>query len=533
MRGQAHHRSAVFIFALTALIALGTAPVAGTAPQPVIPTGEAPQGSSDGSDTQESSCPGGSSAVAASGVLLASSSIGSGQRTTYPGPVIPVGPVSPSGEATPASTDCIAELSLSLVVKSPNERKPEGADASLDELAVPRAALESGFNVSLPARSRTISLSKPGQDWELVGTSCSCAGSGVAGAVGVQLASSGIGRGRFATYPSPVIPVGPAGGGCSGPSGPAPAMAAPTIATSATAGMAPIGGGIGQTPRTTYPGPVLPVDPGAPQGPPARSPAQVSWGSDGTVSINDPDGTGGSFSCIWTVELVNGRFTVKTITKPSGAESRFKYRVTPTGLNALKASPTTMSGASDEESLRSGPWSVELIDFDDAWKVKRSSCTESDGTTPSVAAGSSASIGVDVDDRVVCTFELELLTPREGRWRSRNGAGRVVCDGLTIGMEPVTDVGSIKHRRGGDRLVARGLSSGSSGSVTLDRDQNDPRRYTGSKTFTMQGVTARFKVTLDVITEERATGMVTAKARVQGKQCKIRRPFEITFLGGG
>ena len=512
MRGQAHHRSAVFIFALTALIALGTAPVVGTAPQPVIPTGEAPQGGSDESASPESPCPGGSSGAVASGVLLASSGIGLGQRTTYPGPVIPVGP---GGEATPANTDCIAELSLSLIVKSPNERKPDGADASLDELSVPRTALESGFDVSLPARSRTISLSDPGKDWELVGTSCSCAGSsGVAGVVGVQLASSGIGRGQLATYPGPVLPVGPSGGGCSGPSGSAPAMAAPTIATSVTAGMAPMGGGIGQTPRATYPGPVIPVKPGAPQGPPARSPAQVSWGSNGTVSINDPDGTGGSFSCIWTVELVNGRFTVKTVTKPSGAEGRFKYRGTPTGLNALKASPTTMGGASDEESLRNGPWSVELTDFDDAWKVKRSSCSESDGTTPSVAAGSTASIGVDLDDKVVCTFELELLTPREGRWRSRNGAGKVVCDGLTIGMEPVTDVGSIKHRRGGDRLVARGLSSGSNGTLTLDRDQNDLRRYVGTKTMTMSGVRAKFTATLDVITEERATGMLTAEAKV-------------------
>ncbi|MEA2025261.1 MAG: hypothetical protein U9O18_01085, partial [Chloroflexota bacterium] len=43
MRGQAHRRSTVFFSVLAALFVLGVAPVIGTAPQPVIPAGEAPR----------------------------------------------------------------------------------------------------------------------------------------------------------------------------------------------------------------------------------------------------------------------------------------------------------------------------------------------------------------------------------------------------------------------------------------------------------------------------------------------------------
>jgi len=494
MRGQAHHRSTVFILALAALFVLGVAPVIGTAPQPVIPTGEPPQRSDDGSATPESPCPGGSSAAVATAVHFASSGIGSGQRATYPGPVIPIGP---GGDSAPVSTDCMAELSLSLIVKSPNERKPDGADASLDELAVPRSALESGFAVSLPAQSRTISLSDPGTDWELVGTSCTCAGSGVAGGAGALFASSGIGRSRLATYPSPVIPVGPAGGGCSGPSG-----SAQTMAT----GMVLPGGSIGRSPRATYPGPVIPVKPGAPQGPPPRKPAQVSWGSNGTVTISDPEGTGGNFNCVWTVELVNGRFTVKTITKPPGAESRFKYRVTPTGLNALKASPTTMRGASDEESLRSGPWSVELTDLREGWEVKSSDCSESDETTQSVASMGGASIGVDPGDEVNCTFRLELLTPKAGRWKAVNKKGTVTCrpkgskGSFTISIDKQTGTGRIAVKNGGDRLRTTGNSTNGI-PITLDRNKDDPLRYVGTKKMTFAGFTTKFKFTYDVLSE--------------------------------
>ena len=527
MRGQAHHRSAVFTLVLTALMALGAAPAIGTAPQPVIPTGEAPQQGGDGSAAQESPCPGGSS-VAVAGAQLVSSSVGSGHLATYPGPVLPV---DPGDDSAPASTDCIAELSLSLIVKSPNERKPEGADASLDELAVPRAALESGFAVSLPAQSRTISLSEPGKDWELVGTSCSCAGSGVAGSTGVLLASSGIGSGQLATYPGPVLPVGPGGGGCSGPGGSASAMATPTV----TASMVPTEGSLGHPPRTTYPGPVLPVGPGAPEGPAPRNPAQLSWGSDGAVTISDPDRAGGSFDCTWTVELVNGRFTVKTITKPPGAEGRFKYRVTPTGLNALKASPTTMRGASDEESLRSGPWSVELHDFDDAWKVKKSSCSESDGTTPSVAAGSTASIGVDLDDNVQCTFELELLTPKAGPWHAVNKRGATTCRAkgrrsFTFPIKRETGTGRIAVKSGGDRLVAT-TDSTNGLPITVNRSEGDPRRYVGTERLTFAGVKMRFEVTYDVLTEERIKGSLIATWNDKGARCTTRRPFELTYVG--
>ena len=68
----------------------------------------------------------------------------------------------------------------------------------------------------------------------------------------------------------------------------------------------------------SYPGPVLPVD-----SLPRLQAPRVEWGENGTITITDPDQVGGTFTCVWTVELVYGQLDIETVTKPTGAEGRF------------------------------------------------------------------------------------------------------------------------------------------------------------------------------------------------------------------
>jgi hypothetical protein len=501
---------------LAVLLSMSAVPAVAIAPQPVLPVGTGPQGpgqdvSPPGSESAKPNCPAGSPAAASAAVAaLMFGDIGR-VRATYPNPVVPV-------KIVPPATRCSAQISLSLEIKSPNERKPEGADGSLDELLIPRSSLESGFTVTVPANDRIISLSDPGEDWDLTKTSCTCAGWASASR-GVRLAGAPA-IGELASYPAPVIPVGPAGGGCSGPA----------VFATASSPHAMRPGGDARGFITTYPAPVVPVGT-MPQV--QRQPASISWDGSGTITIDDANGAGGTFDCVWTVELVKGQLAVRTITEPQGRESQFAYQVSPRFFH-IDSPPTTMSGVApgNQRKLRNGPWSVELTNLGEAWKLKSSQCSESDGTTTSSAQGTAASVGLDAGDEVKCSFTLKLTTLKPGRYRNNNAKARLICPGVPISITArgVSDVGRVSVRQGGDVLVGRGIASKP---VTLHRSEDDPLRYTGQFTIRQRGGRVDFKINMDVLTDETARGAMVATIRVKGQRCTIRRTFRTRWLGGG
>jgi hypothetical protein len=408
---------------------------------------------------------------------------------------------------------------LSLVVKSPDDRDPEGADASLDEIYVPRPALLSGFSVSLPAQDRVISLTDPGEQWELVETSCSCAGgAGLSATVGGGPLSSFGQPGELVTYPRPLIPVAPGGsGGCSGPSA---GVFAPLVSPISAHAQGP-----GEV--LAYPGPVIAVDSFGPS-------ASVSWDASGTVNITDPAGVGGRFTCVWTVELRNGDLAIKTITKPEGLEDRFDYLATPTGPQALEASPVTLPGtpAPGQASLKSGPWSVELRNLEPEWELTSSDCSESDATIPSVAQGAGALAGVDPLDQVDCTFELKLLSPRPGRWRSKNGATRMVCNGRSLPLGASSDVGRLRVRDDGDRLIGRPLGQGGIKMWDFRRDVDDLLHYTGTARLSVSGARGTFDGELELVNEKRLVGSMSGKLRIGPATCTFSRSLHLSYVGG-
>jgi hypothetical protein len=275
---------------------------------------------------------------------------------------------------------------------------------------------------------------------------------------------------------------------------------------------------------TSYPGPVIAVDPV-----PRLQAPRIEWDDAGTVTITDPDKVGGTFSCVWTVELVYGKLDIETVTKPAGEEGRFEYEVVPTG-GQPNASSLTMRGGSSER-LRWGPWSVDITNIPDGWKVKRSSCTESDSSLVSLASGPSASVGLDPDDAVRCKFELELLAPKPGRWRANNKPGVVRCSGggftIPFDLDQAIDFGRMRVRDEGDTLLLRG-DRGGGGTFTMRRDRDDPLRYAGSKRIRGSGITMDFRIQLDLKSETRMTGSLRAEAKGPGGKCTIRRPLTIT-----
>lgn len=540
MREKATGGLTVIALALAGMIVLGALPVSASVPAPVIKVDEQPRpqdgGESDGDqppddEQPDDGCLLGSPRASAARGGVAFEGVGIGRLVAYPGPVVAV---------QQQRSDCITQLSLSLVVESPDGRKPEGADATMEELAVPRPILESGFDVTLPSRSRTITLSDPGDEWELMNVACTCSG-GVAVAA---RASEPVALGRLTSYPEPVIPIGdptaqPGSASCQGSAELTGTVAttAPGTLSSAPGDQVPwLRGPSGQI--AAQPGPVIALPkpeapPPTPPEPPARTPGSISWDKAGTVSISDWDAAGGAFSCVWTVEHVYGQLRLRTVTEPRGRESQFDYRVT-SPMPIVQASPRTMSGVApgNEDKLWKGPWSVELTDPGDAWEVTESECTESDPTTTSTASGAAASVGIDPGDRVACSFTLKLLAPKPGRWRAKNGASRAVCFGFGFRLPAVTDVGTIRVQRDGDRLVARGLSSGSSTTWRLDRGQEDLLRYRGSVRQSLQGARGTFTVDLRLVNEERMVGTFTGKVRIRGAECRINRPLTLTYAGG-
>ena len=546
MRDRARLAPAAAIVVLAVVVTLVGTPVIGAAPQPVIevpriPRKWLPPPKADEQPAQDNeqgppgpACLNASSPATSVVAALMSSRIQAGQRATYPEPVLPA----PGRWSRDPISRCLADLSLLLVIKSPDERKPDDADATLEELFISQAALESGFAVRMQALSRTIEFNEPRDDWELVGTSCTCVG-GSATAVmpGMRLASTGSQTRQPTAYPGPVLPGRRGAGRRSCP--PAPTQAPRAGEQSTTSA-------VQFRSQMTYPSPVLPEGPplkirrddvddlAVPEPPPLR-PARIGWNGAGKVSIDDPDQVGGVFECVWTVELTKGRFTVTTVTDPPGAEDHFEYRITPQILEDGSV-PTTMRGVppANENGLRKGPWSVELANLGEIWTVKASSCSETDGTTVSSALGPRADLGIDPGDRVQCTFSLESMTPRAGTWRADQGRLRVSCrgagGGFGLGLPARSDLGRITIQRGGAGLTSSGLTGGS-GKIKFARDKKDPRRYVGTAKLPVQGVRATFTVTLNVVTRERASGVMTANLKAQGARCTLRRSIDFMFVG--
>lgn len=504
-------RQTISLLAVVAATLMLSGPALSTTPGPVVPVDRGDPPAYDPTepyrDDQGGRCPAGNTRMDSSGVIdLARPA----ERSSLPGPVVPVD----RGPAT-GPAPCLADVRLDLLVEAPNDKKPDGADGNLDGIAVPRPSLEGGFEITLPAQDRTITLSDPGDNWELKSTSCSCSG------WTTMTASSGLTMtsvpGDSTSYPQPVVPVPIASGGPGGCSGESPSVYVP--ATSLP--VLPNSGGPSEI--TSYPAPVVPVT--------RLQAPRVEWDSDGTVTITDPDLVGGTFTCVWTVELVYGQLDIETVTKPSGEADRFRYEVVPTG-GQPDASAMTVRGAASER-LRWGPWSVELTDPPEGWQVKRSSCSEADIELISRADGPSATVGLDQDDAVKCTFELELLAPKPGRWKANNKAGKVVCSkggfSIPFDLSRAIDFSRLQVRDEGDRLIARGRGN----SFTFRRDRDDPLRYQGTKRFRQAGFTLNFDIRLNLKSETRMTGTLRAKARGQGATCTIRRPLTLTHASGG
>jgi hypothetical protein len=286
----------VMIVAVAAMMALGEMPAIAAAPQPVIRVDGPSEVPVFDPFEQERICQGGSAPSASGDLRLTSSPFRTSERASYPGPAIrlPDAEEEPPVEEPPP-VDCSTRLSLALVIVSPDGRKPERADAYLDDRVIPQAVLEGGFSAELPSQDHRATVPDPVGDWKLVGVRCSCLGaSAQAGTIGAHLSPSPIQSGQLTAYPGPVMQVG---GSCSNPVGSPPAATSDVRITRSPSR---------PSQQATYPGPAIPVPPeageGDPEEPPPPRPAVLSWNSGGTVTISDPDGVGGVFDCAWTVE---------------------------------------------------------------------------------------------------------------------------------------------------------------------------------------------------------------------------------------
>ncbi len=143
-RDTARRHRAIAVLVPVVLMLVAAMPATATTPGPVIPVGDAP-GGSEPAPAEPGPEDAGPEDVA--DCLLGWSGAAS-TLVAYPAPVIPV----PSVER---ESSCRTEISLSLEVRSPDERRPDGADADVDGTTAPRPALEAGFDTTLPARSRT------------------------------------------------------------------------------------------------------------------------------------------------------------------------------------------------------------------------------------------------------------------------------------------------------------------------------------------------------------------------------------------
>lgn len=526
MRDQTPLGLGIVVALATLLVALSASPVLATSPGPVIPVSWLDR-LEDPAEDEPKEDPG--CLVGGGGVARISAGASAGAPLLlagYPGPVIPVGSVRPS-LPTQKETPCQTRLSLSLKVESRVGRDPDGADASLEELIVPRNSLRSGFETTMTAGDRTITLSHPGDEWDIKSVDCSCGG----GSTGVAATSIGIASGSplgvQASYPRPVLPLSALGGGGTQCAASAATLSANVASAGAIPRAATIGGSL-----VAYPGPVIPVE-SVKRRPkpaePARQPGSVSWTKDGTVRFADPDEAGAILSCQWTVEHVYGHVDIRTKTTPAGREGRFAYDLVPASTEHGQRPQRLQGSASGSEAkVREGGWTVKMREANKAWKLKSSSCRETDTETSSSAQGKTAALGVDPGDRVTCTFKLKLLAPLPGTWRTQEGPMKVRCEGVTLSVSSNTGSGRLRVRDDGDTVVGRG------GDVkwTMHRDSADPLRYTGRYVLNQGGGRAEFKTDLKLVNEKKLVGTLRGSAKVDGHTCKFSRSLKLTHAGG-
>jgi hypothetical protein len=529
MRDQTPLGRSIVMALATMLVVLSAAPVLATSPGPVIPVGgldlpEAP--AQDEPKAEDSGCLVGGGGVAS--ISAGASAAAPLLLTSYPGPVIPVGSIGPS-LPTQNESPCQTSLSLSLEVKSRTDRDPEGADASLEELLIPRNTLRSGFEATMAAGDRTITLSHPGDEWDIKSVDCSCGGGGSAGvaATGISI-SGGLPVGVQASYPRPVIPVGVIGGGGTQCAASGATRSAMALAAGRISGAATMGGRL-----STYPGPVIPVgvleQPTKPAEP-TRQPGSVSWTKDGTVRFDDPEEAGAILSCKWTVEHVYGHVDIRTKTTPAGREGRFAYDLIPDSTEQGQRPQRLQGSASGSQAkVREGGWTVKMREANKAWKLQSSSCRETDTETTSSAQGKTADLGVDPGDRVTCTFKLKLRAPLPGTWRTQEGPMKVTCDGLTISVPSTTDSGRLRVRDDGDTV----LGGGGGVKWTMRRDSADPLRYTGEYVVREGGGRADFETDLKMVNEKKLVGTLKGTGKIKGHTCKFKRTLKMTHIGGG
>jgi hypothetical protein len=531
--------AALAVLMVVALVGITGAPGAAAVPAPIVPLEDGPPAEEEPPRGPYVDCLLQPMALVAA-IQGDSTSDPIGRLLAHPGPLLPI-----DREPLPP---CPSTVALGLVVVSPDARKPDGASATLDELAIPRPFLEAGFSTDLPAKSRTIRLSDPGENWKLMDISCRCAGGTAAALSAGRAAWAGPPIGRLTSYPGPVVSLRgnePPGAKSGRTDCPGAASSRSVLAASvpdAVAGPAVHGHAFLSRPglsmrlgasSASQPGPVLPQpgDPEIGQRPSGREPGSVDWKRDGTVVIDDPDQAGGVFSCVWTVEHGRGDLVLETKTEPRGREGRFSYRAVPQ-LPGLRTETIPGSPFPVERKMWKGAWSVALRKPGDAWKLESSECTDADPSTPSSAQGESGTAGIDPSDRVTCTFEIKLLAPKEGRWRGNEPPSRLSCSGgVSFRIPRIKDTGQLRVRQNGMRLIARGLSEGEA-TWRLDRENEDSRRFSGRIKYAVPGGKATFTLDLDMVSEERMKGAFKGDLRLRGQRCTVNKKITLDYIGG-
>jgi hypothetical protein len=156
-------------------------------------------------------------------------------------------------------------------------------------------------------------------------------------------------------------------------------------------------------------------------------------------------------------------------------------------------------------------------------------------------------MGVDVS----CVFEVEPLddesaipnndpgpdrdeaipAPKPGKWRGVNQPATVACGGITTRLSKSTNNGRLEVKRGGRRLVARGLAENRNTRIVLDAVVGKPSRWRGDLKISQQGQSITLDYIVDMANPERLNGTMVGTFRVGGQKCTLKRDFLLTHRG--